>query len=208
MTKISAVLFDIGNVLVEWRPERIYDPLMSAAARDYLFYDIGLHAMNEAVDAGAPFYASVTGLAEQNPDHAAQILMWRDRWSEMFAPAIDRSVDLLRALRAKGVPVFALSNFGDETFTMAEAKYPFLAEFDRRYISARMGVIKPNPAIYERVEADCGLPPESLLFVDDRAENIAAARARGWRGHVFTGPDGWAVDLVAHGLLTEAEAGV
>lgn len=208
MSAIEAVIFDIGNVLVEWRPDRIYDPLMDASARDHLFHTVGLHAMNEAVDAGAPFAASVERLAADNPDHAAHILLWRDRWPDMFAPAIDGSVRLLRALRARGVPVYALSNFGAETFAMAERTYPFLRDFDRRYISAHMGVIKPAPEIYARVEDDCGHPPEALLFVDDRADNIAAARARGWHGHVFTDAEGWARDLVARGLLDADEAGL
>jgi 2-haloacid dehalogenase len=124
----------------------------------------------------------------------------------MFAPQIDRSAALLRACRARGVPVFALSNFGAETFVMAQQRYPVLREFDRAYISAHLGVIKPDPAIYAAVEADCGLAPGSLLFVDDRPENIAAAEARGWRGHVFDGPEGWAAALVAHGVLSEEEA--
>ena len=56
------------------------------------------------------------------------------------------------------------------------------------------------------VEADCGVPAGALLFVDDRAENIAAAVARGWQGHQFTGAEGWAARLVEAGLLSKGEA--
>lgn len=69
-----------------------------------------------------------------------------------------------------------------------------------------MGVIKPDPKIYQMVEDDCGVAPGALLFTDDRPDNIAAAEARGWQTHLFTGPDGWADRLVATGLLTEEEA--
>jgi 2-haloacid dehalogenase len=48
-----------------------------------------------------------------------------------------------------------------------------------------MGVIKPDPRIYQMVEDDCGMPPQSLLFTDDRADNITAAARRGWRTHQF-----------------------
>jgi 2-haloacid dehalogenase len=65
-----------------------------------------------------------------------------------------------------------------------------------------MGVTKPDPRIYEMVEEDSGIAPERLLFTDDRAENIAAARARGWQAHLFDGPAGWADRLVAEGLVT------
>jgi len=112
----------------------------------------------------------------------------------------------LRALRAKGIPVFALSNFGIETFALAREVYPFLNEFDRSYISGHMGVIKPDPTIYRMLEEDCGIYPDRLIFADDRADNIAAAEARGWKTHLFTGPEGWAARLVAEGLLTADEA--
>ena len=84
--------------------------------------------------------------------------------------------------------MFALTNFGRYSFDEALPKLDFLAEFDRHYVSGRMGVIKPDPRIYEMVEQDCGIAPEALLFTDDKAENIAAAAARGWRTHLF---DGW-----------------
>jgi 2-haloacid dehalogenase len=71
-----------------------------------------------------------------------------------------------------------------------------------------MGVIKPDPRIYEMVEDDCGLPPASLLFTDDRADNITAAARRGWRTHQFESWQGWAARLVAEGLLTAKEAGL
>jgi 2-haloacid dehalogenase len=162
--------------------------------------------MNEAVDRGAPFRATVHAWADRHPDWAAAIRLWHDRWIEMAAPAIPRSVRLMRALRRRGVPVFALTNFGIDSFALAQRHYDFLAEFDRPYVSGRLGVTKPDPAIYAAVEADCGLPPAALLFADDRAENTQAAARRGWRTHRFDGPAGWAARLVAEGLLAAAEA--
>lgn len=127
-------------------------------------------------------------------------MMWHDDWLQMATPAIDGTVATLRALRAS-VPVFALSNFGIQTFAIAEPVYPFLREFDRRYISGHMGVTKPTDRIYEMVEDDCGLAPETLLFTDDRAENINAAAARGWQTHLFGGIDGLNNRLTQAGLL-------
>ena len=71
-----------------------------------------------------------------------------------------------------------------------------------------MGVIKPDPRIYAMVEADCGIAGDRLLFADDRADNIAAAADRGWRTHQFETWQGWAMRLVAEGLLSKAEAGL
>lgn len=203
---IEAVVFDIGNVLVEWHPERVYDPVVGPEMREHLFHVVGLDAMNAAVDAGAPFAPSVEALAARHPLHGPHIRLWHDRWADMFSPEIAHSSRLLRALRARGVPVMALSNFGRETFAMAERMYPVLTEFDRRYVSGHIGVIKPDPRIYEIVETDTGLAPGGLFFIDDRADNVAAAAARGWQVHHFTGPGGLAARLVAEGLLSEEEA--
>ena len=69
-----------------------------------------------------------------------------------------------------------------------------------------MQVIKPDPRIYQLLEDDCGLEPETLLFADDRADNIDMARSRGWNAHLFESPQGWADCLVSHKLLTAEEA--
>jgi 2-haloacid dehalogenase len=206
MTQPNAVIFDIGNVLIEWNPERFYDRLLGPEGRTRLFAEVDLVGMNLSVDAGAPFRATVYALADAHPEWATEIRHWHDSWIELASPRIDHSIRLMRRLRAKGVPVFALTNFGDDSFAHACTQYDFFNEFDHAYVSGRMKVIKPDPAIYAMVEDHCGLPPDSLLFVDDRADNIAAAAARGWRVHQFTGAQGWADRLVAEELLTQDEA--
>ncbi|MEL6682164.1 MAG: HAD family phosphatase [Pseudomonadota bacterium] len=206
MEKIDAVVFDIGNVLIEWQPERFYDSVIGEERRRAMFAEIDLHGMNDAVDRGADFRETVYATARTYPDWDAEIRMWHDRWLEMARPAIDHSVRLLRALRAAEVPVFALTNFGIQTFELAEPVYPFLGEFDRRYISGHMGVIKPEAQIYQMVEADCGCDPHCLLFTDDRIDNIDAAAARGWQTHLFDGPQGWADRLVEAGAISPAAA--
>lgn len=202
----SAVVFDIGNVLIEWQPERFYDAVIGVDRRRAMFADVDLHAMNDRIDRGEHFRDTIYTVADTLPEWRAEIRMWHDNWIEMASPAIDRSVRLLRMLRTKGVPVFALSNFGIESFAYAETKYPFLAEFDRRYISGHMGVIKPDVLIYQMLEEDSGLRGAEILFVDDRSDNIDAAAARGWATHLFETPAGWADCLVAHGLLSSSEA--
>lgn len=202
----EAVVFDLGNVVVEWNPERYYDARIGRAARERMFAETEFHAVNLSIDAGAPFRATVYALAERFPEWAGEIRLWYDDQFGILQPVIDHSVRLVRALRARHVPVFALSNWGDDSFDRAAAHYPFLGEFDRHFISGRLGVTKPDPRIYARLEAETGLPPTSLYFIDDRRENIEAAAARNWRTHLFTGPGALAGELVALGLLTPEEA--
>ena len=208
MLQPQAVIFDIGNVLTRWQPEAFYDRVIGEGRRRALFAAVDLHSMNDRVDEGALFRETIYDWAEANPDWAPEIRMWYDRWIELASPRIEGSIRLQRALRARGVPVFALTNFGRYSFEEALPRMDFLQDFDRLYVSGVMGVIQPDSRIYQMVEQDCGLPPESLLFTDDRADNITAAARRGWRTHQFESWQGWAARLVAEGLLTKEEAGL
>jgi 2-haloacid dehalogenase len=203
---IDLVIFDIGNVLIEWQPERWYDARVGRARREAMFAAVDLHGMNDRIDRGGDFRAIVEETAAAYPEFRDEIRMWHDNWIELASPAIDHSVRLLRALRAQGVPVQTLTNFGIGTFEIAERHYDFLSEFDMRHISGQLGTIKPDAEIYEIVEGSCGAAPETILFADDRVDNIAVARDRGWQTHLFDGPEGWANRLVAEGLLRAGDA--
>lgn len=204
----EAVIFDIGNVLTRWQPEAFYDRVIGEERRRALFAAVDLHHMNDLIDEGALFRETIYDWAARHPEWEAEVRMWYDRWIELASPRIEGSIRLQRALRAKGVPVFALTNFGKHSFDEAVPKMDFLQDFDRLYVSGRMGVIKPDPRIFAMVEADCGIAPDRLLFTDDRADNITAAARRGWRTHQFESWEGWARRLVAEGLLSTGEAGL
>ncbi|MEM9756058.1 MAG: HAD-IA family hydrolase [Pseudomonadota bacterium] len=204
--EIRAVVFDIGNVLIGWQPERFYDAEIGPERRQALFAEVDLHEMNLRVDAGGDFRATIYDTADAHPKWAAEIRMWHDRWLELAGPVIDQSVRLLYALKARGMPTHALTNFGVGSFDLASGHWGFLNDFDIPFVSGRMRMVKPHAEIYAAVEAETGLPPEALFFTDDRADNIDAAAARGWQTHLFDGPSGLAARLVSDGLLTQAEA--
>lgn len=202
----KAVIFDIGNVLIEWQPERYFDGWLGEDRRCAMFADVDLHAMNDRVDRGENFTTVITETASAFPKWQAEIWHWHDNWLDLASPAIDHSVRLMAALQEQGVPVFSLTNFGIETYALAATKYFFLRGFDRDFISGHMGVIKPDPQIYQMLEFGSGLSGNDLLFTDDRPENIEAAAERGWQTHLFEGSKGWADRLIAAGLLTEEDA--
>jgi 2-haloacid dehalogenase len=204
----EAVVFDIGNVLTRWQPEAFYDRVIGEDRRRAFFAAVDLHGMNALVDNGALFRETIYDWADDHPDWAPEIRMWYDRWVELASPRIEGSIALLRALRRKAVPVFALTNFGSYAYDEARGKLDFLNEFDREYVSGRLFVSKPDPEIFRLVEEDCGIAPDRLIFVDDKAENITAAARRCWRTHQFESWEGWAERLVAEGLLTRGEAGI
>lgn len=203
---IKAVVFDIGNVLIGWQPEQFFDSVIGVERRRAFFAAVDLHSMNDRIDAGASFHDTLRQTAQDNPDWATEIHIWHDRWIDLAAPLIHHSERLMYALQSKGIPVFSLTNFGIETYDIAAEVYPFMRRFDRDFISGHMGVIKPDPNIFQMLEDGAGLSGDALLFTDDRPDNISAAIERGWRTHLFDGPEGWADRLIAEGLLTKEDA--
>ncbi len=199
---VKAVIFDIGNVLIEWQPERYYDATIGPERRADMFAKVDLHAMNDRVDMGHPFKETIYGTAEEYPEFRDEIRDWHDNWIKLAQPAIPKSVEILRRLRAQGMPVFCLTNFGIESFAYAKTQYDFLGEFDQEFVSGHMAVTKPDAKIYQMVEETCGVAPENLLFTDDRQDNIDMAARRGWGTHLFTSPEGWEQSLRDHGVLS------
>ncbi len=200
MNPVQAVVFDIGNVLLGWQPEQFFDRVIGPERRAALFAEVDLHGMNLAVDRGASLRESIAAMRAAHPGWASEIQIWQDRWSEMLSPVLTESVALMRTLRSAGLPVYALSNFGAETFEIARAEHAFLDEFDLRFISGQLGVMKPEPEIYAIVEAATSFPPDALFFTDDNAANIAQAARRGWQTHFFTGAAGLRDALNLHGI--------
>lgn len=195
------MIFDIGNVLITWHPEKLYDTLMTVDQRRAMFANVDLHQMNDRIDHGENWRDTVYETADANPEYSDMIRLWFDRWAEMATPLIDDSWDILRRLRRQGTPVFALSNFGIESFAFAETLYPELSEFDIRFISGHMGVTKPARRIYEMVEADTGMRGAQLFFADDRQDNIDSANQFGWQGHLFQSPEILERDLIRLGVF-------
>lgn len=203
--KPDLVVFDIGNVLIEWQPERTYTDVFGADRAAAFFRDVPIHATHLHLDAGARF-SIILDLIADYPDYADEIRFWVQDWSRLTDRRIDGSIRLMRALQAQGIPVWALTNFGDEPFDVSCADHPFLLDFDGAVVSGRIGLVKPDPAIYEALEEATQTRGARILFTDDRPENIAAARARGWQAHLFDGTAGWAACLVQAGLLTADQA--
>lgn len=198
---IEAVVWDIGNVLGVWDPVGYYDARFGADRRAAFFAETGIEAVNIEVDRGSPAQETIYSHAEKHPDWAEEIRLWFDDWAEMFKEPVPMSSEVFAEVKATGLPVLALSNFGAETFEIAKKIHPVLTHFDEVYLSAELKLLKPDPEIYAALERGVGLGGSALLFADDKAENIAAAEARGWKGHVFDGAAGWRARLVHEGVL-------
>ena len=100
-------------------------------------------------------------------------------WNNIMVAPINDTVRILESLRGR-VPLYALSNantlhknYWEETF------HAELSHFDQVFVSSDLGSRKPEPAIYLRALEHIGVEPESVIFFDDLATNVEAARALG-----------------------------
>ena len=199
---VSAVVFDLGGVLIDWDPRYLYRSLFDGdeAAMDRFLATVCTPEWNRGQDAGRPWSEAIASLVAEHPEHADLIRAFWDRWPETLGDAIGPTVEVLADLRAARVPLFALSNWSAETFPIARPRYPFLDWFDGIVISGEVGAAKPDSRIYEALIERHGLDPASLAFVDDVPANVAAAAQLGMRGLVFTSAARLRRDLEALGL--------
>lgn len=199
--QVSAVVFDIGGVLLDWDPRYLYRQLFDDPAEMTDFLDrICTRDWHHAHDLGADITESCRRLAREHPDRAQLIMAWAERGEEMIAGQIDGTVEVLAELKAAGIPCFALSNMESATFPLRRARFPFLTWFDGCVISGIEGVAKPDPAIFEILLGRHELDPPRTVFIDDQQRNIDAAAALGIAGIQFLGPGELRRDLRALGL--------
>lgn len=108
--------------------------------------------------------------------------------------------ELLAALCARGHALHALSNY-PEWYRMIEERLGLSRYLAWSFVSCRTGVRKPDERAFTGAAAELGVAPEECLLIDDRSENVAAARARGLEALRFTSADELAAELARRGLL-------
>ena len=194
------LVWDIGNVLLDWSPDHLYRRLIpDDDARAAFYARLPLDAMNLDGDRGR-LQPVVEDLAARHPEDAALILPWWGAWEKMCGGLLAESLAIRDAARAAGHAVWSVTNFASDSWDRCLSLYPELNAFDGVIVSGREGVVKPDPAIFELVERRSGMAPENLFLIDDRDANVASARARGWGGHVFEGVEGLKCALADEGL--------
>ena len=199
---VKAAVFDLGGVLIDWDPRYLYRKLLADEGEvEEFLATVCTPEWNAEQDRGRPFAEGVAELVERHPAHAAAIAAFHERWPEMLGGDIAGAVELLAALRATGLPLYALTNWSAETFVVARERFAFLDWFDGLLVSGEERIIKPDPAIFELLLDRFGLDPGSTFYVDDSPANVAAAAALGLDAVRFTGPGRLRRDLAARRLL-------
>jgi 2-haloacid dehalogenase len=187
--KITAVVFDVGGILLDWNPRYLYRKLIpDAAEMEWFLSTVCTPEWHDAHDRGVGMEASCAALAREWPAYAELIMAWYERSEEMIGGPIPDGVGLLRRVVASGLACYALTNMEAETYPMRLERYDFLGWFEGTVVSGFEGIAKPDRQIYELLLRRFSLDPAATLFVDDRQVNVAGAAQTGMDGVLYAGP--------------------
>ena len=185
--RVRAVVFDVGNVLVEWSPRYLYEKLIPDPSERATFLTevvtLEWHAQH---DAGRPFSETSAELIAKYPQYRELILAWKSRWLETRPHLIEGMAELVADLAAADVPLYSITNFSAQFWPpLVEREAMLFAPFCDIIVSGEEKLIKPDAAIYQLALRRFGLASGQGIFVDDRLDNVEAAEANGFVGHHF-----------------------
>lgn len=199
---IDYVIFDLGNVLIEWDRRNLYEQLIADPDELNFFLD-NVFTMddNAELDRGTPLQEVVAEVARRHPDRHDLVLAFAERWKDTLGDVITGSVEILEELSRAGVGLLALSNWGKDTFASIEADYDFFELFDGMVISGREGVVKPDRKIFDILCDRFDVTPSRAVFVDDSSANVVTAMTLGFDALLFDRPELLRQQLIYRQLL-------
>ena len=194
------VVFDIGAVLVDWDPALAWVDDLGQAETDAFLKRINFDKLNLACDAGATFAEAAALLGD--PADATRLAQYVERYTLTVPHKIQGTWDILYDQKAKGVRIFAITNWSAETWPEGCKIHPELAEvFETIVVSGQVGMIKPSVEIYGHFCTKAGVDAADCIFTDDGLHNCLGAKAAGMDAIHFTGPEALAAGLKTRGLL-------
>jgi putative hydrolase of the HAD superfamily len=180
---IKNIVFDLGNVLISFKPADYFDKMGYPAeyknvlisnifkSREWKLLDNGEMTTREAIQ-------KISERSSLNPHEIAAVF---DLRTEILHP-IARNIKMLPALKKRGFKLYFLSNFPDDIFDEVSEHYPFFKFFDGGIISSRVNASKPERKIFEILIEKYSLKAAECLFIDDDELNIIASDSIGMSG--------------------------
>lgn len=202
-SSINTIIFDLGAVLIDWNPRHLYRKLFSSEEEMETFLrDVCTSDWNEAQDEGRTLATGTDLLVASFPHHEENIRAYYGRWSEMLAGEIEGTKNILQQLKESGqYKLYALTNWSDETFPIAQAMYPSLHWFDGVVVSGREKMRKPAAAFYQLLLDRYQVAAANALFIDDNERNVIAARAFGIDSILFENPHQLKIELENRSII-------
>lgn len=198
----KAVVFDVGRVLFQWQLRALFEKLIDDRGElNWFLANVVTEEWHFDHDRGRSLADMVPERIAAFPQYEMLIRAYATRFNETVPGPVAGSHELVRRLAGTGVPLFCLTNFGDELWQVFRPTQPIFDLFDDIIVSGVEKVAKPDPRIYEITETRSGRSGDALFFTDDNPDNIAAAKARGWDAHLFTDAATLESALTGAGLL-------
>ncbi|MBR4506003.1 MAG: HAD family phosphatase [Bacteroidales bacterium] len=183
------IIFDFGNVLVQWHPELVYTEYFGDEARAWWFLrHVVDNEWRGRIDAGESTAELTAELVGRFPEYKEAIELFDQRYFDMLTGEVPGMRELLGEVM-RHYEVYGLTNWSMETFPTARERFTILQMIDRYVVSAAERLIKPDPRLFQVLLDRYGLRAEECTFVDDNPDNVAAACKLGMRGIVFTSAD-------------------
>ena len=201
MKKPSAVVFDLGKVLVDFDYSIAARKFAAQAhktpdeIRELIDHSPLLFEFEHGHLTKHEFYqktCEVTGFCGNFDDFSAY-------FSDIFEP-ITEMVNLHEKLRHLKIPTYIFSNTNELAIAHISSAFPFFNTFDDYILSYKVGVMKPHPDIYEVVEQTAGRNGSQIVYLDDRPENVASGKERGWHAITHHSPSATIKQLQDLGL--------
>lgn len=184
------IIFDFGNVLVQWHPELVYGDYFGDEAKAWWFLrHVADMDWRQRIDTGESVDGCIREKQAQYPEYAEAVELYRSRWREMLTDEVPGMRQLLSELPAAGYQLFGLTNWSMETFPEARERFGILQMIDRYVVSGAEGLVKPDPRLFQVLLDRYQLKAEECLFIDDNPDNVAAAKGMGMQGIVFNGAE-------------------
>ncbi len=199
---IGLVVFDLGKVLLDFdyliaarnlseRARLTADQIYELLLRTPLLVDYERGEL-----ASAEFYSAMVRQA----GFLGSFAEFSDRFADIFSPIVPM-IELVAQVQASSRPIALLSNTNELAVEFIRAHFPFYAQFTHRVLSYEHKVMKPDPALYRVIEETSSCPPDRILFLDDRPENVQAAQFLGWHAFVHHTPENSRAQFAQLGLL-------
>ncbi len=189
-------------MLFRWERHLPFERLIPDAAERARFLDTVIplewHGQH---DAGRPAAEMIAERSAEFPEHAHLIGAWLTTFNESVPGPVPGSVELVEELHTAGVPLYAITNFGADTWAGFAPTAPLFERFRDVVVSGVEKLAKPGEAIYRLAERRFGHAPKAMLFIDDSLPNVETARALGWHGHHFRDAASLRAELVGRGVL-------
>jgi 2-haloacid dehalogenase len=201
--QVKTIIFDLGNVLIDWNPDYVFKKLIpDDEKRKYFFDNVCTMEWNIEQDAGRRLTVATESLVKEHPEWETEIRAYYDQWETMLGGPIQGTVDILKALKdSKKYQILALTNWSAELFPVALLRYNFLFWFEGTVVSGDEMTKKPLSKIYQILIKRYNVDPSKAIFIDDSLKNIKGGEEMGIKGIHFQNSQQLREDLEKMGVL-------